>query len=268
MSEPIFEPRATHNPHRWYLPVTEAICVGLKGQPFMLGGAGLAASVTALERTCERPVVWATAQYLSFARPPSIVDLDVWIPVNGAHTTQARVIAHVGDQEIITVVAALGRRPSPEARQWTRAPQAPPPGDCRLVEPLADEILGVMESLELRVAYGRFRTEAREDEPNLDGRMMLWIRSRRDEPVGAGTLAVIADYLPSALSPALGRPLMANSLDNTLRIARLAPTEWVLCDMQVDSLERGFAHGSLRMFAESGELMAIGSQSMIVRARR
>jgi acyl-CoA thioesterase-2 len=268
MSEAIFDLRATHNPHRWLLPVTESICVGLKGKAFMFGGVGLAASVTALERTCGRPLIWATAQYLSFTRPPSIMDLDVWIPVSGAQTTQARVIAHVGDQEILTVLAALGDRPSIGEGQWIQPPDAPPPEQCRLALPPADEISGMTDALELRIAHGRFRNEPMADTPSDDGRLVLWVRPKRGAADTAATLAVIADYLPAAVSHALGKPVMVNSLDNTLRIARLVPTEWLLCDLHIEAAQRGFAHGSLRMFSERGELMAIGSQSMIVRARR
>ena len=78
----------------------------------MFGGVGMAAAIGALERTCGRPVIWATAQYLSYARPPTVVDLDVCVPAAGKHTSQARVISHVGDKEILTVNAALGGRPS------------------------------------------------------------------------------------------------------------------------------------------------------------
>ena len=48
----------------------------------------------------------------AYARPPSIVDLDVWVPAAGKYNSQARVISHVGDTEILTVNAALGSRPS------------------------------------------------------------------------------------------------------------------------------------------------------------
>src|SRR5262245_34759635 len=99
--------KATHNSHRWYLPVERKLCVR---QGFLFGGCGLAAAVTALEATTGRPLVWATAQYLSYARTPSVLDLDVIVPVAGRHTTQARAIGHVGDQEIFTVNAALGSR--------------------------------------------------------------------------------------------------------------------------------------------------------------
>jgi hypothetical protein len=118
MNDDLFDLHATHNPHRWYLPITESVCVGPKGGAFMFGGVGLAASVRALERTSGRPLIWATSQYLSYARPPQIVDLDVHIPVNGKQTTQARVIAHVGDQEIVTVLAALFLG---ETMRWRRS---------------------------------------------------------------------------------------------------------------------------------------------------
>ena len=60
--------QATHNPHRWYLPVERKLCTR---QGFLFGGCGLAAAVAALETTAARPLVWATAQYLSYARTPA-----------------------------------------------------------------------------------------------------------------------------------------------------------------------------------------------------
>ena len=43
---------ATHNPHRWYLPVIPRLSVR---EIFLFGGAGLAAATTALEETTGRP---------------------------------------------------------------------------------------------------------------------------------------------------------------------------------------------------------------------
>ncbi|MEZ5219887.1 MAG: thioesterase family protein [Ilumatobacteraceae bacterium] len=56
-----------------------------------------------------------------------------------------------------------------------------------------------------------------------------------------------------------------NSLDNTLRLVHLVPTEWVLLDIRVHAVERGFGHGLVHMFAEDGTLLATASQSCIVR---
>ncbi|MBP7651712.1 MAG: thioesterase family protein, partial [Phenylobacterium sp.] len=130
MTELFFDLQPTHNPHRWFMPLTPAVCVGPPDSLFMYGGIGLASAIAAMERTCGRPVIWATAQYLSYARPGSVVDLDVRVPVQGKYNSQARVIGHVGDQEIFTVNAALGARPSTVSHQWVSMPDMPPPEDC------------------------------------------------------------------------------------------------------------------------------------------
>ena len=49
-----------------------------------------------MEAVCDRPVVWATAQYLSFAMAGSIMDLDVTVAVSGKRTSQARAVGKVG----------------------------------------------------------------------------------------------------------------------------------------------------------------------------
>jgi len=56
-----------------------------------------------------------------------------------------------------------------------------------------------------------------------------------------------------------------NSLDNTLRVVRLVPTEWVLLDISVHGVDHGFGHGLVHMFAQDGTLLATASQSCIVR---
>ena len=63
---------------RWVLPIVPRISVGSR---FLFGGAALGAATAVLEATTDRPVVWATAQYLSFAPVDSVMDLDVTIAV-------------------------------------------------------------------------------------------------------------------------------------------------------------------------------------------
>ena len=55
-----------HNPFRWTLPVERHLCTS---GAFLFGGCGLAAAISALEGTSGRPLVWATGQYLSYAKP-------------------------------------------------------------------------------------------------------------------------------------------------------------------------------------------------------
>jgi acyl-CoA thioesterase-2 len=64
---------ATDDPRRWQLPVVRGLCSGFGA---FFGGAALGAAIEVLERLTGRPLVWASAQYLAFARPPDVVELD------------------------------------------------------------------------------------------------------------------------------------------------------------------------------------------------
>lgn len=258
--------RTTHNPRRYLLPLEPRVCVGAPESLFLFGGAGLAAAIAAMEAATGRPTVWATAQYLAYARPPAILDLDVLVPVAGKHSSQARVVGHVADTEILTVNAALGSRPETLSVQWATMPDVPPPLDCPPMREnwrRADD--DIQSHMEKRVAKGRFGAD-RTGGADGDGHALLWIRQTNPQAVvDRIALAVFADMIPSGIGSALGRQAGGNSLDNTLRIVRLVPTEWVLCDIRIHGLHAGFAHGRMLMYAEDGTLLATASQSMIAR---
>ena len=260
------EIKATHNPFRYTPAVEPRISVGPPGKQFLFGGAGMAAAVAALEATTQRPTIWATAQYLSYARPPSVMDLDVLVPVSGKHTSQARVIAHVADAEILTVNAALGSRPGDVSEQWAVAPNVPAPEDCPVREhSWARDGEDIHMLFDERAIKGRFGKQ-REGGASDDGHCLLWVRPRDPAtPIDRVTLAVIADFLPSGIGSALGRMAGGNSLDNTLRIRGLVETDWVLCDIRIHAAHAGFVHGRMHLFARDGTLMATASQSMILR---
>ena len=267
MTKHFFDLKATHNPHRWFLPLHEGLCVGPPGNTFMFGGVGLAAAIGAMEGTCKRPVIWATAQYLSYARPGSIVDLDVRVPADGKYTSQARVIAHVGDKEILTVNAALGERPSDIAHQWASAPGAPPPEDCPASERWRADVEDLHSQIEVRVAKGGHARASNPEGVSEDGRVVLWIRPRGGDLIDSKMLAIMADHVPSGVGHALGRNAGGNSLDNTIRFLDIVPTDWVLCDVTIIGVAHGVAHGAMRLFSRDGRLMATASQSMILRVR-
>ena len=210
------------------------------------------------------------AQYLSHARPPSIVDMDVWVPAHGHNTSQARVIAHVGDKEILTVNAALGSRSSEISHQWVKAPDVPGPEDCPESHHWRGDEDDLHSHIELRVAKGRygFSDPAAGEGVSDDGRLILWMRPKGGEPIDSGMLAIFADHVPSGIGNALGMNAGGNSLDNTIRFRRIVPTDWVLCEIQIHSVHAGFGHGAMRLFAQNGELMATASQSVIVRVRK
>lgn len=252
----------THNPFRWKLPVTSGISTP---GDFMFGGAGLAAAIAALEATAERPCVWATAQYLSYARPGEVVDIDVTIAVAGHQITQARAVCHVADREILTVNAALGDRPLEATGQWETMPSdVPAPEDCPVRTHMSEFEGSISSRLEERLV--KIRPYDSMDGTPGDGQAVLWARIP-DVITGtdAPTLAVLGDFVPMGISQSLGLFAGGNSLDNTLRMVQLVPTEWVLMDIRVHAVSRGFGHGLVHMFAQDGTLLATASQSVIVR---
>jgi acyl-CoA thioesterase II len=254
----------THNPMRWYLPITGGIATREK---FMFGGCGLGAAVAAMEAVCERPVVWATAQYLSFAMVESIMDLDVTVAVAGKRTSQARVVGTVGDREILTVNAALGSKDLPIDEQWRTMPEVPAPDDCPRREWHVDDELSIMARFDMRLALGTPWDRLDGTQPVPDGRSALWVRMP-DVDMSAAALAILGDYVPFGISQSQGGWTPSNSLDNTVRVQRLVPTEWVLCDVRIDGIHQGFGHGSVYLWAQDGTLLATASQSAVLHQRR
>ena len=121
-----------------------------------------------------------------------------------------------------------------------------------------------MSRLEVRLADARDWSEL--DGTPGTGRSALWARIPDLLEVSAATLAILGDYVPFGLSQALGRMGGGNSLDNTVRLASLVPTEWVLLDIRVHAVANGFGNGAVLLWSESGTLMATASQSTIVRS--
>lgn len=264
--EAFFGIQATHNPHRWYLPLVPELCTG---HGFLFGGCGLGACIEALEGTTGRPLIWATGQYLSYARPPSVMDIDVAVPVEGRAITQARAVARVGDTEILTVNAALGHRDVDLDGTFATMPEMPTPDQCPHRAFRNHHARSIQSRIELRMAdasevdfdAGRIA----DGEPRRDGRSALWARIEDLPETTAAKLGVLGDYVPFGTSQAFGQPVGGNSLDNTLRVVRLVPTEWVLLDIHFQALDNGFGHGQVLLWATDGTLLAIASQSTIAR---
>jgi acyl-CoA thioesterase II len=93
----------------------------------------------------------------------------------------------------------------------------------------------------------------------------IWARVPGHFEPSAATLAIFGDYVSGGASQPMGRRTMGRSLDNTLRIATLEPTEWVLCDIHMHALSNGFAHGLAHLWAQDSTLLATASQSVGVR---
>ncbi len=246
---PFYAPDSTHNARRFHLRVDDAVLVGPPERQFLMGGVGLGSAITALEQATGRPLIWATAQYLSFAPPGSVVDIDVHVPVEGRSVTQARVVGQVGEREIITVNAALGSRPEGPSEQYATMPDVPLPDACPTHEIRHPQLDDLHRRIDRRDVVG--------DAVDHRGHARSWMRAVDDIPISAGLLAVFADFLPGTTPVTHG----SSSLDNTLRIRCLRPTRWCLLDARIQGLGSGFFHGEACIFAEDGTLLATASQS-------
>jgi acyl-CoA thioesterase-2 len=252
----------SEDPDVWQLPVVPELC---SGRGTLFGGCGLGAAIEALERTTGRPLVWASAQYLSYARPPSVVDINITEVVRGHRSSQARAVARVDGEEIFAVNAALGAREFPLSGSWAVRPEVPPPNASPPRETLPRHRGTIMDRLETRLAAGRSIHDL--PGPPGDGRAALWVHLPSLE-MSAAALAIVGDFVPFGVGQALGDRAGGNSLDNTLRVVKRHPTEWILADVRVHAVADGFGHGLVHLWAEDGTLLGTASQSAIVRKHR
>jgi acyl-CoA thioesterase II len=235
---------------------------------FLFGGCGLGAALVALEAASGRPTVWSTAHYLSFAPTGTELDLTVTLAVEGHRVTQARVVGKVGEKEILTVnaAAAAGSGSVEAGGVWVRPPDVPPPDQCppRRLPDFASA--SIFDRIEVRLAKGRsFEELSTGTNVPGDATSALWARVPGHLEPSAATLAIIGDYVTGGVSQPLGRRVMSRSLDNTLRMVQLEPTEWILCDIHIEALVGGYGQGIAYLWSEGGTLLATASQSMSVR---
>ncbi|MEI8127471.1 MAG: thioesterase family protein [Actinomycetota bacterium] len=246
--------------NQWTLTVTERL---ITPGNFLFGGCGLAAGLVALEGASGRPTVWSAAHYLSHAPTGSLVTVTTELPAVGGRVTQGRAVARVGEREVLSVIGSFGHGELSSPSPWDLMPEVPAPDDCppRLNFSFLGE--SVFSHIDTRIALGRSFQQ-------LDGipgqsRTALWARLTDHPDFSAATLAIFGDYVSGGSSDPMGIPLMGRSLDNTIRIANLEPTEWVLCDIRMHALHNGFAQGTAFLWSETGVLLATASQSISVK---
>jgi acyl-CoA thioesterase II len=245
----------------WSFDVTERV---ITPGNFLFGGCGLASALVALEEASERPTIWATAQYLSYAPLGSTVTVKTDLAVVGGHVTQARATTYAEDREILTVNGAFGTGELSAERPWVTMPDVKAPEECpeRVIPERFNR--SIFNHLDARIALGRPFEQ-------IDGTpgspvSALWSRVPGHFDISAATLAIFGDYVAGGLSQPLGFSTMGRSLDNTIRIVRLEPTDWVLTEIHMHALAGGFAQGTAYMWSQSGTLLATASQSIAARA--
>ncbi len=261
MMRDLFALDATDDPLRFrWTPGTGLFTPGSTLQ----GGAGLGAAVRAMEAATDRPLIWATAQYLSFAALGGEIDLTVTIEVTGHNTTQARCVVSRHGAEILTTHGALGRRRFEIDGVWCTPPHVGRPDDC---EPFRFFVPGrgdLGDLVEVRLARGRQLADV--ESGRGAGDATFWVRCwTGTHHVTVADLAFIGDFMPLGFADAIGARYAGNSLDNTIRVGQLAPTEWVLLATHVQQIANGFGYGRAELWADDGTLLGEVSQSAVVR---
>lgn len=240
------------------LPVTPRLCTPFG---FLYGGTGIAACAAAAEAVTGRPLVWVTTQFVDNAFAGEQVDLDVTVVAAGRATSQTQVRATVGDRVVLLAATAHTDRPEAEVVHWGAMPAVPDPEACVPFRFPFPPRLGTsfMDDLDRRVPAVQ---------PGLaEGRVAMWVRVPGWPVWSPAAMAFVADIVPMAVNEALGREPGGTSLDNTLRVVRAGRPGggWVLLDIEAQGFGRSIGHGQVRVWSPEGDLLAVGSQSCIIR---
>jgi acyl-CoA thioesterase-2 len=257
----LVEPGRSPFHHR--LTVLERYTVAGPDNAFLFGGAALGACILAAERSIGRETVWASAQYLSYARLGTEVEIEILPVTSGRYTSQARAVARIDAEEIIGVSLSLGARPGFPERQFARPEPLPPPETCPKLPIRWSSMPGdIYGHLDARIASGWDKTT------DGGGSVSLWIRPIGNVPIDRPLLALVSDFVAAAISNMLGSDAgdnSANSLDNSIRFIAPVQTSWIQCDIRLHGAANGFAHGCMLLFTPEGQLMASASQSVMLR---
>ena len=244
---------------RWRVPVGEQLVTPGK---FLYGGCGLALCVRAMELAVGRPLRWATGQFSAGAGPDEVLEVEVELVATGRNVTQARARAVVGDREVLLAMGALGIEGHSEG-QFLEMPEARDPLDCPRREAPSAVVGSLFGILEIRLATGRGWKELDGTKGSPDS--SFWVRLPGLLEPDAAALSIFGDGVANGILQVTGRPMVGRSLDNTIRIGRLVPSEWVLVDVRMHAYEEGFTQGLAHLWAEDGTLLATASQTQTIK---
>lgn len=241
----------TADPLRWTMPVSYDVC-GATGT--LHGGCGLGAAVAALELATERPLALASAHYLSRASHGEEVEVELDLFAEGNAMTQAGFSVTSRGKVVLRGHASLGGRDIGLEERWVTRPDAPAPDECPPRARSTEIDHSFTDLADLRVARSV---------PG-ERRVMYWSRVRNHLASSNPLLAALGDLLPSGMRVTIDSSFRGSSLDNTIRIAASHSCDWVLIDLESSAFHNGVGHGTVRIYAEDGPLLASGSQCFAV----
>ncbi len=238
----------------------------------LYGGTGLAASFDAFELATGRPSLFAMVQFVSQAATGAHIEQVLEPVARGRNIDQLRLTATSGGQLLYCALGACGspraaeiegtgptmpRVPDPEGRRPWFEVQAeiraevgtdvPPPPKM----PMGGGGPGFHQVIDFREVPNDLGAE----------RVTMWARMRGRTTNTPASLAMLADIVPIAIARAGGVMGAGFSLDNTLRVANLAESEWVLVDIEGHAAHGGYGYGHAHLWTPDGVLLATASQT-------
>lgn len=241
------------------------------GSGSLFGGVGLASAMIALEALTGQSTVYMTCQFAQPIAPPAELVFMPQVLAQGRTVTQARLSATSEDRTILAFIGATGDRKEDHRGIWHVMPDAPPPEDLESLQRTPGELETLHDEVDVRMARGAFGF-APEDavgrgSPSGDASTLFWMRMPRVHH-DVAAMAILADYLPSAVGNAVAAQVFCSSLDNTIRIAGPFtddPTsEWILGESHIEFVGDGFAIARGFLWSRDGRLLASANQSVTV----
>jgi acyl-CoA thioesterase len=228
----------------------------------LYGGTAIAASVMAMEAATERDCLWVTTQFVTPAPGGSTVDMTCEVLKLGKRIAQSRVEATAEGHIAFTSLGSTGvARPDGLHGQFEVMPKVPSVDDAPQLFPGPPSDVEAEDDPTFR-RLCEYRSVEVDDTSRHGARTTaMWTRFRDGRPMTAAGIAFCADMVPVAVARSAGRQGAGMSLDNSLRFAEVPPVEWVLLEMQGNMAAGGYGHGTVRVWTEDGQLVAIGSQT-------
>jgi acyl-CoA thioesterase II len=226
----------------------------------LFGGAGLAASVAAMELATERSALWVTTQFVGSAEIGDHIDCHAEVLASGYNTSQSRVTATTDGRIVFVALGATARERDGFGADLGHMPDVPSPDQC---EPWAPNFPGVGDAITARGPFATAEIRQGESRESTD---YLWARMK-DFSQTRLTLAYLGDFVPSAVLRAAGRTGGGTSLDNSIRfgVAPAADSDWILIDNEPYLADSGYVHGAARLWSTDGHLLAVASQTAVAR---
>jgi acyl-CoA thioesterase len=228
------------------------------------GGAGVAATVALMEAATGRRALFTAAQFLSTASREDELDLEVDVRTAGKRSSQVQVHTTLGGVDVIAAIGATGDPRAPLTTTFDAMPEVPGPDACPVVEAM---VPGDLSRSRFSVTEHRLAAEGAELAPR-GSQVAFWARVE-GRTMTPAMLAYVGDVVALGMFRAVDVAMAgATSLDNTLRVGPPVDTEWALLELHAHSVADGYGHGTVSMWAPDGTLLAMVSQTLVLRPAR